>query len=95
MNFPLTLQAEFRISDEQDDLNASEKIMKLLLSIADKVANLKLSTAARQRAEKNRKEVNKEKAKAKQEEQDEANEAKKRIEAHKLAEKLKTMTPEQ
>jgi radical SAM superfamily enzyme YgiQ (UPF0313 family) len=47
LNFPLTLQAEFRISDEQEDLEASEKIMKLLLSIADKVANLKLSTAAR------------------------------------------------
>jgi hypothetical protein len=89
----LVLQAVINISDSQDKMEQSEKVFKMLLQIADRCATLKLSASARVKAEKNRKEVNKEKAKLKAEEQEEVLEQKKREEAHKVAEKLKNMTP--
>ena len=71
LNYPLVLQAEIKVSDSREGLEAAEKLLKLFLLIADKAANLKLSAGARQKAEKNRKDVNREKAKLKAEEMEE------------------------
>ncbi len=65
------LRAVLNIENNEERLKESARIVKLLFHLADRVATLRLSREARTKAEKNRKEVEKLKAKEKSEEEEE------------------------
>ncbi len=62
------LKATLNIDLSEERLKESARLVKLLLYLVDRVSNLRLSQAARQKAEKNRKEAEKIRAKEKNEE---------------------------
>jgi hypothetical protein len=62
------LRATLNIDLNDERLKESARLVKLLLYIVDRVTNLRLTTATRQKAEKNRKEAEKIRAKEKNEE---------------------------
>jgi hypothetical protein len=89
------LRAVLNIENNEDRLKESARIVKLLFYIADRIASLRLSKEARVKTDKNRKEVEKLKAKEKSEEQEEKILQKKREEERKWQEKLRSLPPEE
>lgn len=89
------LRAVLNIDSSEDRLKESARLVKLLFHIADRIVTLRLSKEARTRCEKNRKEIEKQKAKEKSEEEEEKILQKKREEERKWQEKLKSLPPEQ
>jgi hypothetical protein len=89
------LRAVLNIDSSDDKLKESAKLVKLLFTIADKIATLRLSKEARGKAEKNRKEAEKLKAKEKSEEEEEKLLQKKREEERKWQEKLRSLPPDE
>ena len=64
----MMLKATLNIDLNEERLKESARLVKLLLYLVDRVTNLRLSQGARVKAEKNRKEAEKIRAKEKTEE---------------------------
>lgn len=89
------LKATLNIDSNEDRLKESARIVKLLFYIVDRIVTLRLSREAKDKADKNRKEAEKLKAKEKNEELEEAKLQKKREEERKYQEMLKKLPPDE
>lgn len=83
MYSPLFMRASLVVDNNEDRLKECGRLVKLLFTMVDRIVTLRLSREARAKAEKNRKEVEKQRAKEKNEEIEEAKLQKKREEERK------------
>jgi len=81
------------ISDE--GLKATEKALRMVLNLADKLSTLRLSPAAKTVADKNRQAAEKEKAKQMKDVKEEEILKKKKEKDQRFQEKLKSLPPDQ
>jgi hypothetical protein len=89
------LKATFAIDTNEDKLKETQRLMKLMMYIVDRIAVLRVSQPTRVKAEKNRKEAEKLRLRDKKEEQEEALLQKKKEKEMQYYEKLKTLPPDQ
>ena len=93
-NYPLWFRATLTIDTSSEErLKESARAVKLLFQIIDRAVTLKLSGAAKQKAEKARKAVEKQKQKQAADENDEALMQKNREKHNKFVEQLKQLPP--
>lgn len=91
----MILRAVLNISNTEDSLKDTARLVKLLFQLVDRVATLRLSREARTKADKNRKEAEKLKALQKTDEEEEKLLQKKREEDRKWQEKLRSLPPDE
>lgn len=89
------LKATLNVEDNEERLKESARLVKLLFYLVDRVVTLRLYQSNRQKAEKNRKAVEKIKQKEKQDENEEQILQKKKERDLKFQEKLKSLPPDQ
>ena len=89
------LRAVINIESNPDKLQDVAKLTRAIFMMVDRIVTLRLSKDARAKAEKNRKEVEKIKAKERSEEEEEKLMQKKREEDKKWLDKLKSLPPDQ
>lgn len=95
-NFPLWFKATLFIDTSSEErLKESAKVVKLLFQIIDKAVSLKLTGNAKQKAEKARKAVERQKQKQATDENDEALIKKNREKHLKFVEQLKQLPPQE
>lgn len=93
-SYPLWFRATLIIdTSSEDKLRESARAVKLLFQIIDRTVTLKLTGAAKQKAEKARRAVEKQKQKQAADENDEALMAKNREKHNKFVEQLKQLPP--
>lgn len=89
------MRATFNVDPNEDRLKESARLVKLLFTMVDRIVTLRLSKESRSKADKNRKEAEKLRAKEKNEELEEAKLQKKREEERKYQEMLKKLPPDE
>lgn len=89
------MRATFNVDSNEDRLKESARLVKLLFTMVDRIVTLRLSKESRSKADKNRKEAEKLRAKEKNEELEEAKLQKKREEERKYQEMLKKLPPDE
>lgn len=93
-SYPLWFRATLTIdTSSEEKLKESARAVKLLFQIIDRAMTLKLSGGAKQKAEKARKAVERQKQKQATDEQDEALMQKNREKHNKFVEQLKQLPP--
>eukprot|EP00347_Sterkiella_histriomuscorum_P010296 403376849 len=94
-SYPLMLRAVFNIESNPEKLQDIAKLTRAIIQMVDKCVSLRLTKDTRMKADKNRKEVDRLKAKERSEEDEEKLLQLKREEKKKWEEKLKALPPDQ